>query len=75
MNISRHSFLKYCIASAADLGLNLSIIRQLEKVIAGGISLPSVIWLKGSSCSGCSISIANLIGKSPDGGQLSWKYA
>ena len=68
MQINRRTFLKYCIGSATALGLNVSIVGKLEKVLAGDASLPSVIWIEGASCSGCSISIANLIGSPWDGG-------
>ncbi|MDM8525851.1 hydrogenase small subunit [Desulfococcaceae bacterium HSG8] len=68
MKISRRSFLKYCIGSAAALGLDLSVVGRLERAIAGDLSMPTVIWIEGASCSGCSVALANLIGTSSDGG-------
>lgn len=68
MKISRRTFLKYCIGSAAALGLNLSDIGKLEKAFAGNLpSMPTVIWVEGASCSGCSVSLANLIGADSGG--------
>ena len=34
MQVSRRSFLRYCIGSAAILGLDIPIIRSLEKALA-----------------------------------------
>jgi len=68
MHINRRQFLKYCIASASALGLGASVVNKLEEAVAGDSSLPTIIWLEGSSCSGCSVSLANLIGDSEDGG-------
>ena len=52
-NVSRRDFLKYCGIGAASLGLSMSDLGRLEKLFAG-TSGPSVIWLQGSSCTGCS---------------------
>lgn len=62
MKISRRDFLKYCISSAALLGLDASMIGKLTKALAN--TGPHVIWLSGSSCTGCTVSLANLISPS-----------
>ena len=62
MRVSRRDFLKYCIGSAAALGLPLSVVGKLEKALAAaGDALPTVIWLNGANCTGCTVSLANLI--------------
>jgi hydrogenase small subunit len=60
MTISRRDFLKYCGASAAVLGLTGTDLLRLEQVLANP-SAPTVLWLHGSSCSGCSVSFLNYI--------------
>jgi hydrogenase small subunit len=63
MHINRRNFLKYCIGSAAALGLPLSVVGKLEKAFAaGGSGLPTVVWLAGANCTGCTVSLANRIG-------------
>lgn len=65
MQISRRSFLKYCIGSAASLGLPISVLGKLSKAMAdGGAALPKVVWLAGANCTGCSVSLANLFSDS-----------
>jgi hydrogenase small subunit len=58
--ISRRDFLRYCGISAAALGLSSLDILKLKEALANP-GAPSVIWLQGSSCSGCSVSFLNLI--------------
>lgn len=64
MEIKRRDFLRYCITSAAALGLPLGVVGKLQKAYAAGSDLPNVIWLNGANCSGCTVSLANLIGDS-----------
>lgn len=65
MQVSRRSFLKYCIGSAASLGLPISVLGKLsEAMAAGGAALPKVIWLAGANCTGCTVSLANLFSDS-----------
>lgn len=61
MKISRRSFLKWCTASAAALGLTKLEVSKLESVVMAAETNPPVIWLQGSNCSGCSISLLNSI--------------
>ncbi|MCU0580173.1 MAG: hydrogenase small subunit [Desulfobacterota bacterium] len=60
MNISRRDFLKYCGLSAAAVGLSATDLTLLEKALASPTG-PSVIWLQGSGCTGCSESFLNRI--------------
>lgn len=65
MHISRRGFLKYCIGSAATLGLPLSVVGKLEQALAqDGAGLPKVVWLAGANCTGCTVSLANLVNDS-----------
>ncbi len=59
-DVSRRDFLKYCIGSAAALGLNLTVLGKLEQALAAGGNAPTVIWLNGANCTGCTVSLANL---------------
>jgi hydrogenase small subunit len=59
MRVSRRAFLKYCAGSTVALGLPLSILGKLEKALAAG-DLPTVVWLNGANCTGCTVSLANL---------------
>ena len=60
MSITRRSFFRYCSLSAAVLGLDAFKLRLLETALANP-SAPSVIWLIGASCNGCSVSLLNRI--------------
>jgi len=64
MNVTRRSFFKYCTLSAAALGLNSTKLGFLNQALANP-SAPSVIWLIGSACTGCSISFLNRISDQP----------
>ena len=66
MQIGRRQFLKYCVGSAAALGLPLTVVGKLEHALAAdGDGLPTVIWLNGANCTGCTVSLANRL--SPEG--------
>lgn len=60
MPITRRSFFRYCGLSATALGLDACKLRLLEEALANP-SAPSVIWLIGSACTGCSVSFLNRI--------------
>ena len=60
MHISRRRFLQYCTATAATLGLKPFDLAALQEALASPTA-PSVIWLHGSSCTGCSVSLLNRI--------------
>lgn len=62
MGLSRREFLKLCGLSGLTLGLSQSLIAEIvkafEKAVAGR---PPVLWLHGSSDSGCSVSLLNSV--------------
>jgi len=63
VQVDRRSFLRYCIQSAAGIGLSASVLGRLESAFAQSAeSLPTVIWLAGANCTGCTVSLANRIG-------------
>ena len=64
MDISRRSFLKYCGLSAAAIGLDPFDLGLLRRALANPTA-PPVIWLHGSSCTGCSVSFLNRISETP----------
>ena len=67
MNVSRRDFLKYCVGSAATLGLSSSLLGNLEKALATGGG-PPIIWISAASCTGCTVSLANRISTSKPSG-------
>jgi hydrogenase small subunit len=65
MRIHRRQFLKYCVGSAAALGLPMTVLGKLEVALAANTStLPKVIWLNAANCTGCTISLSNLFSDS-----------
>lgn len=60
MRIGRRDFLKYCIGSAAALGLETTLLGSLEKTFATGGG-PPILWLAAANCTGCTVSLANRI--------------
>ncbi|GAB6151319.1 hydrogenase small subunit [Desulfosporosinus burensis] len=58
MQISRRDFMKWAAGSAMALGLTSLDLIKVEEVLAASTS-PPVIWLQGSMCTGCSISLLN----------------
>jgi hydrogenase small subunit len=65
MEISRRDFLRVAGASAALLGLGSLELRRAEEALAGASS-PPVLWLSGSACTGCSISLLNAVNPTID---------
>jgi len=60
MSLSRRSFLKYCGAIAASVGIDPLDLGLLKQALANPDG-PAVIWMHGSSCTGCSVSLLNRI--------------
>jgi len=60
MNFSRRSFLRYCGLCTASIGLDPLDLGLLRTALANPDG-PVVIWLHGSSCTGCSVSLLNRI--------------
>lgn len=58
MKISRREFLKWSVATAVALNLELDMDR-VNTVLAAETD-PPVIWLNGAGCSGCTISTLNV---------------
>jgi hydrogenase small subunit len=65
MEISRRDFLRYTVASAAALSLSAVHLTRLQDALAGATS-PAVIWLSGSGCTGCSVSLLNAVSPTID---------
>ena len=57
---TRRDFLKWSSRSAGALGLSQLGLFQLGQTLAAESS-PPLIWLHGSSCSGCSIAALNAV--------------
>jgi hydrogenase small subunit len=60
MRISRRDFVTYCGAGVASLALSSKELKLLASII-NGPTKPTVLWLSGSGCTGCSISFLNRI--------------
>jgi hydrogenase small subunit len=62
MSLTRREFLKICSGTVAGLSLSQSLIPEivgaLEKAVKGK---PSVLWIQGAGCTGCSISLLNTV--------------
>lgn len=61
MKISRRDFLKWCTASATAIGVTKLELDKLESIVMAAETSPPVIWLQGSGCSGCTISLLNAV--------------
>jgi len=62
MGISRREFLKLCGVSGLTLGLSRPLLAEIVKALEEAASgRPPVLWLHGSSDSGCSISLLNSV--------------
>jgi len=60
MKVSRRDFLKYCGMTATVLGLSANDLLGLKDALANPNG-PTVLWLQGAGCTGCSISFLNRI--------------
>jgi hydrogenase small subunit len=60
MLLSRRRLLRYCLVSAGVLGLGPADGWLLRRALANPAG-PSVLWLIGSACTGCSVSFLNRI--------------
>ncbi len=58
--LSRRDFLKYMAASAAALGYTQSDLSRIAHALAAS-NKPTVVWLQGAGCNGCSISLLNSV--------------
>jgi hydrogenase small subunit len=60
LRITRRDFLKYCSVAAGALGLSASTLMKLENVLANP-NAPTVVWIAGSACTGCTMSLLNTV--------------
>jgi len=60
LRITRRDFLKYCSVAAGALGLSASTLMKIENVLANG-SAPTVVWIAGAACTGCTMSLLNSV--------------
>jgi len=60
MRISRREFLQAATGMAGLLGLEASGLMKLQEAL-GNPAGPTVIWLQGQACTGCSVSLLNSI--------------
>jgi len=63
MNVSRRDFLNLCKNSSVALGLGALNVLKLEQLLANPNG-PTILWLQGSACTGCSVSLLNHISPS-----------
>ncbi len=63
--INRRTFLKYCAATAAALGLDLYFGELLADAAAVAIQKKPVIWIQGQGCTGCSTSLLSTLSPGP----------
>ena len=59
MQFTRRDFLRIAGASAAAVGLTSLDLANLQEALANPAG-PTVLWLSGASCTGCTVSLANL---------------
>jgi hydrogenase small subunit len=60
MAVSRRQFLDICKNSAIALGISSLCLSNVEELLASP-NAPTILWLEGTSCSGCSVSFLNRI--------------
>lgn len=60
ITVTRREFLALAGASAAALGISLSDADLIERALADPAA-PTVLWLQGAACTGCSVSLLNRI--------------
>ncbi|MBO8128009.1 MAG: hydrogenase small subunit [Peptococcaceae bacterium] len=61
-SISRREFIKLCAGSAAGLSLMSALGPQITESLAWAAEgKPTVVWLQGAACTGCSVSLLNSV--------------
>jgi hydrogenase small subunit len=63
--VSRRSFLKFCGASAAMLGLSDAFVPKIAEAVVKATQRPPVVWLKFQECTGCTESFIKATNPSP----------
>jgi len=62
MSLTRREFLRICSGSAVAAGFSQLLIPEVYKALAeAAAGNPSVLWLQGMSCAGCSVSLLNTV--------------
>jgi len=56
-DISRRDFMKFCGIMAVSMGLPIGVAPQIAEAITNPKRRPSVIWLNGQECTGCTESL------------------
>lgn len=71
MQFTRRDFLRVATAAAGAVGLSALDLARLEEALANP-NAPTVLWLQGAGCTGCSVSLLNRVGASApvDAGDL-----
>lgn len=63
MSLSRREFVKLCTGTVAGIGVSRmfhpEIVQALQEAATG--KKPPVIWLQGTGCTGCSVSLLNTV--------------
>ncbi len=60
--VNRRDFLKYCVITAAALGLSeLEFTTRVAQAIETASKKPPIIWLEGQDCAGCTISFTGIL--------------
>jgi hydrogenase small subunit len=57
--LNRREFLRLAAAGGVLAGSTATGTGKIVEALAGAKALPSVVWVQGQSCSGCSVSILN----------------
>ncbi|MBP1624513.1 MAG: periplasmic [NiFeSe] hydrogenase small subunit [Acidobacteria bacterium] len=63
MILSRRDFLNACKTSSIALGLSAANIISLRELLANP-NAPTILWLQGSGCTGCTVSFLNYLSPS-----------
>ena len=63
MILTRRDFLNACKASSLALGLSALNIIKLQELLANP-NAPTILWLQGSACTGCTVSFLNYVSSS-----------
>lgn len=61
MKLTRRQFLKLFGSSAAGAAITSVYNPLIAQALASGDGKPAVIWLQGSGCNGCSVSVLNTV--------------
>ncbi len=63
--LTRRDFVKYLAASTVIAGYSQSDLGRVFEALAQS-DKPPVVWLQGSGCNGCSVSLLNSVNPAPD---------